>query len=617
MSILESLNCRDDLNALSWKQDEQLCGEIRQFLIEHVARTGGHLASNLGVVELTVAIHKVFDTSRDRLVFDVGHQAYVHKLLTGRREAFDHLRSFGGIAGFPKPSESCHDAFIAGHASGAVSAALGMARAARLQGENYTAIALLGDGALTGGLAFEGLSDAGASGEPLIVILNDNNMSITHNVGGIANLLGRLRLKPSYLGFKKIFHHVTQVIPGGRAIDQIVHKAKEKIKTALLGRTIFEELGFIYYGPADGHNLKQLTQLLEEAKRQRKPVLIHVLTKKGKGYEPAERNPDQFHGVGPFDPKTGLLRKHSEPGFAEVFGQQLCALAEENSKICAITAAMQQGTGLTPFSKKFPQRFFDVGIAEEHAVVMAAGMAAQGIVPVVAIYSTFLQRAYDMLLQEVALQKLHVVLAVDRAGLVGEDGETHHGVFDVAYLRQITGITVYCPASFAELRQMLEFAIGAAGPVAIRYPRGGEGRYRLWSKIPLLKAGTDITLVTYGTMINSVLDCADLLEAQGISAEVLKLPTIAPLDLDAVCESVKKTGGLLVAEETAEQGCVGRDLLAALEQRGIAARTRLCNLGSGIVTHGKVDILMETLQLDGASLAQAAREVLKDEQAAD
>lgn len=613
MGYLEKIHCREDLNALSWEQTVQLCEEIRQFLIEHVSQTGGHLASNLGVVELTVAIQKVFDTSQDRLVFDVGHQSYVHKMLTGRCGQFSTLRSFGGMAGFPKPSESEHDAFIAGHASGAVSAAIGMARAARLQGQHYSTIAVLGDGALTGGLAFEGLSDAGNSRDPIIVILNDNAMSITKNVGGISNLLARLRLKPSYFGFKKAFHSVTALLPGGKKIDKFVHEVKEWIKSLLLGRTIFEEMGFIYLGPADGHDVKKLTYLLQEARRLQKPVLLHVITQKGKGYLPAEKNPDKFHGIGPFDPKTGALRNLSADSFSDCFGQTLNAFAAQDPKICAITAAMEQGTGLSEFAKRFPERFFDVGIAEEHAVLMAAGLAKQGMRPVVAIYSTFLQRAYDMLVQEVALQHLHVILAVDRAGLVGEDGETHHGVFDVGFLRQIAGVTIYCPANFEELREMMESAIYTVdGPVAIRYPRGGEGAYRSCAGQTVLRSGSELTIVTYGTMIEKVLPCAAALEAKQHSVEILKLPTIAPLDLDCICESVKKTGHLLVVEDAAEVGCIGTELAAELQKRGIAAKVCLKNLGSGIVTHGKVELLLASLGLDSESLTKAALEVIAD-----
>lgn len=615
MSILDRIHSRKDICALTAQEDEQLCREIRQFLIDHVSKTGGHLASNLGVVELTVAIQKVFDTSYDRLVFDVGHQSYVHKILTGRKEQFDTLRTYGGLAGFPKPSESEHDAFIAGHASSAVSSAIGMARAAQLRGENRCVIALLGDGALTGGVAFEGLSDAGNSGEPIIVILNDNEMSISKNVGGISMLLGRLRLKPGYFGIKKAFHSLTSVLPGGKWIDAFVHSVKQGVKSLLIGRTVFEEMGFVYLGPADGHDVKKMTYLLQEAKRLHKPVLIHAVTQKGRGYLPAERNPDKFHGIGPFEPLTGQCLSPAKTDFSKVFGETLCTLAGQDTSICAITAAMPAGTGLSGFCERFPARFFDVGIAEEHAALMSAGLAKGGMVPVIAIYSTFLQRAYDMLLQEIALQHLHVVLCVDRAGLVGDDGETHHGVFDVGFLRQISDITIFCPSSFDELRDAMQAAIyEVPGTVAIRYPRGGESRYTGRTATTVYRAGETLTIVTYGSMMDEVLACADLLEQHGIRAEILKLKTIAPIDLEAVSQSVKKTGRIMVVEETAVNGCIGRILCSELEQRNIPAKVVLRNLGDGIVTHGKRELLLGSLGLDGASLAAAALEVCGDEQ---
>ena len=453
----------------------ELCRLLRARLIDTVSRTGGHLASSLGAVELIVAIHRVFDTGRDRLVFDVGHQCYAHKILTGRNQAMETLRTFGGIAGFPKPVESESDAFVAGHASNSVSVAIGMARARTLQHADYHVLALIGDGALSGGLAYEGLSDAGDSGEPLIVILNDNGMSITKSVGGVAEHLARQRLKPQYLRFKKGYRKVMSVLPLGGHIYHATHKIKTAIKDSLLPCSLFEDMGFTYLGPVDGHDVKYLTQLLSYAKELNGPVLLHVRTVKGKGYTPAERNPDQFHGVGRFCVETGELVHGSGESFSAVFGETLCSLAEQDGKLCAITAAMQGGTGLNRFARQFPARFFDVGIAEGHAVAMAAGMAKQGMRPVFAVYSSFLQRSYDMLLHDVALQQLHVVLAVDRAGLVGEDGETHHGVFDPAFLDTIPGMTVLCPSSFQELREMLRYAIyDVEGPVAVRYSRTGD-----------------------------------------------------------------------------------------------------------------------------------------------
>ena len=604
----------EQLGGLSDSEAAELCRRLRVRLIDTVSRTGGHLASSLGAVELIVAIHRVFDTGRDRLVFDVGHQCYAHKILTGRNAAMETLRTFGGIAGFPKPVESPSDAFIAGHASNSVSVALGMARARTLQNENYQVLALIGDGALTGGLAYEGLSDAGDSGEPLIVILNDNGMSITRSVGGVAEHLARQRLKPQYLHFKKGYRKVMSVLPLGGHIYNVTHKVKTAIKETLLPCSLFEDMGFTYLGPVDGHDVKRLTQLLSYARELKGPVLLHVRTVKGKGYTPAERNPDLFHGVGRFCVETGEPVHPTAPNFSAVFGQALCELAEKDPKICAITAAMQGGTGLNGFAQRFPERFFDVGIAEGHAAAMAAGMAKQGMTPVFAVYSTFLQRSYDMLLHDVALQGLHVVLAVDRAGLVGEDGETHHGLFDPAFLDTIPGMTVLCPASFAELRDMLEYAVyEVKGPVAIRYPRGGEGAYQDGAPrhpAVLLREGTDLTLAGCGTLVNELLDCADRLAADGIRAEVVKLNTITPLPLELVARSVKKTGRLLVAEESAEMGGIGQRIAAGLLAVGVPVQgLALASTGRGFVTHGTIPQLRRLCGLDGESLYHRAWEV--------
>lgn len=604
----------EQLSGLSDSEAAELCRRLRVRLIDTVSRTGGHLASSLGAVELIVAIHRVFDTGRDRLVFDVGHQCYAHKILTGRNAAMETLRTFGGIAGFPKPVESPSDAFIAGHASNSVSVALGMARVRTLQNENYQVLALIGDGALTGGLAYEGLSDAGDSGEPLIVILNDNGMSITRSVGGVAEHLARQRLKPQYLHFKKGYRKVMSVLPLGGHIYNVTHKVKTAIKETLLPCSLFEDMGFTYLGPVDGHDVKRLTQLLSYARELKGPVLLHVRTVKGKGYTPAERNPDLFHGVGRFCVETGEPVHPTAPNFSAVFGQALCELAEKDPKICAVTAAMQGGTGLNGFAQRFPERFFDVGIAEGHAAAMAAGMAKQGMTPVFAVYSTFLQRSYDMLLHDVALQGLHVVLAVDRAGLVGEDGETHHGLFDPAFLDTIPGMTVLCPASFAELRDMLEYAVyEVKGPVAIRYPRGGEGAYQDGAPrhpAVLLREGTDLTLAGCGTLVNELLDCADRLAADGIRAEVVKLNTITPLPLELVARSVKKTGRLLVAEESAEMGGIGQRIAAGLLAVGVPVQgLALASTGRGFVTHGTIPQLRRLCGLDGESLYHRAREV--------
>ena len=534
------------LSRLTDQEGEVLCTQLRRELVENVSKTGGHLASNLGAVELTVAVHRVFDTSIDRLVFDVGHQCYPHKMITGRLDAMPTMRQYGGIAGFPKPGESIHDAFIAGHASNSVAVALGMARARAILGKEYKVIALIGDGALTGGLAYEGLSNAGDCGRQLLVILNDNGMSITPNVGGVADHLAKQRLKPQYLTFKKYYRRIMNATGPGRAVYRVTHRLKQALKQSLLPCSMFENMGFHYLGPVDGHNLPLLTKILRYAKDMDEPVLLHVKTVKGKGYPPAEENPDAFHGVAPFDSVTGLPFRKSSENFSSVFGRTLTRLAGQDNRICAITAAMTGGTGLEKFSQNFPERFFDVGIAEGCAASMAAGIAKQGAVPVFAVYSTFLQRAYDMLLHDTAIDNLHVVLGVDRAGLVGDDGETHHGLFDVAYLDTIPNMTVLAPASFAELEVMLERALfQIRGPVAVRYPRGSEGAYiGTGGEEPavILRWGTDITLVSYGTQINEALEAAAMLEQQGVDAEVVKLNQITPLAPELVELSVRKTG---------------------------------------------------------------------------
>lgn len=605
-----------DLHNMSDEEAVGLCRQLRDTIIYTVAETGGHLASSLGAVELTVAIHRVFDLEKDRLVFDVGHQCYAHKLLTGREATFDTLRSYGGIAGYPKPTESETDAFIAGHASNSVSVALGMARARTLQHENYSVLALLGDGALTGGLAYEGLSNAGQSGEPMIVILNDNGMSITQNVGGVAQHLAHQRLKPQYLNFKKGYRKVMDATLLGRKLYKFNHKLKTAVKDALLPCSMFEDMGFTYMGPVDGHNLKLLTRLLRYAKDEcHGPVLLHVRTVKGKGFSPAESAPDKFHGVAPFDPVSGELKSRGKLNYSAIFGQTLCQLAQEDDRVCAITAAMQSGTGLDGFARVFSNRFFDVGIAEGHGVSMAAGMAKQGAIPVFAVYSSFLQRGYDMLLHDVAISGLHVVLAVDRAGLVGEDGETHHGVFDVAYLSSVPGMTILAPACFQELRDMLTWAVKEChGPVAVRYPRGGEGAYRGsfdGEKTVTLQGGKDLTLVTYGASTDAALEAAEALRAQGIEAEVVKLQYITPVDWVPVLDSARKTGRVLVVEECVQQGGIGQQAAAQLALAGIQTKKLLLlNVGKRFVTHGSVQQLRELCGLDAEGIMQKAKEAL-------
>ena len=604
------------LHEITDLQAKLLCDQLREQIVDIVSRTGGHLASSLGVVEATVAIHRVFDLDTDRLVFDVGHQCYAHKILTRRDGQMESLRKLGGLSGFPKPREHRADAFIAGHASNAVSVALGMARARTISGENYSVLAMLGDGAMTGGLAYEGLSDAGQSGEQLVVILNDNGMSITKNVGGVASYLARQRLKSQYLRFKKVYRKVTGATAVGRGMYRVTHRAKQAVKGAILPCSMFEDMGFTYLGPVDGHDVNYLTRLLRYARELNCPVLLHIKTVKGRGYPPAEKEPDRFHGIGPFNREDGTPLNSGEKSFSSVFGQALCRLAAEREDICAITAAMCGGTGLDGFAKEFPDRFFDVGIAEGHAVTLAAGMAKQRVVPVAAIYSTFLQRAYDMLIHDVAIQGLHVVFAVDRAGLSGEDGETHHGVFDPAYLSSVPGMKIYCPSSFKELEAMLRYAVEKVrGPVAVRYPKGGEGGFRALCGIEgagVIRPGTDVTVVAYGTMVNEALLAAALLEERGRSAQVVKLNSILPLDVDTVAACVQKTGRLVVAEECMDAGCVGRRLAGELALRGLGGiRLALVNLGDRFVQHGTVAELRQLCGIDGASICRRVLEVME------
>ncbi len=608
--LLDSVISAEDLKGLSVAQLYQLATEMREFLIKHISETGGHLASNLGVVEMMLAIHKTFDTAKDRLVLDVGHQCYVHKMLTGRREGFSNLRKYGGMAGFLRPSESEHDACISGHASNSVSVALGMARARTLKNEDYSVVAVIGDGALTGGLAYEALNDAGQSGEPIIVILNDNEMSITENVGAMTNHLAKLRLKPSYLHFRDKYRKFMKKAPGGMAVDKVIHSVKNSFKNAFLPASFFENMGFTYLGPADGHDIKYMLYLLELARDLARPVLIHLTTKKGKGYKYSEEKPSDFHGVSCFDIGSGTPVKKGGKSFSSTFGEKICALAEKDDKICAITAAMQTGVGLCDFAAKYKDRFFDVGIAEGHAVAMAAGLSRAGLVPICAIYSTFLQRAYDMIIHDVAISNEHVVLAVDRAGLVGEDGETHQGSFDVSFLSSIPNMQILAPSNFIELEEMLEYALyKMSGPVAIRYNRGGEGAYIDNSfandkKSVKLCSGDKVTLVSYGVMINEVLDAASKCEG----CEVIKLNSLAPVDFTPIIESVKKTGRIIVCEDVCKAGSVGEKIASKLSCAGMNAKIDLLNTGDVFVPHGAVSKLREVCKIDADHILEKIME---------
>ena len=618
MSILEKVNAHQDLLCLSDDERKLLCEEIRQFLISSVSRTGGHLAGNLGAVELSVAIETVFDTMKDRLVFDVGHQSYVHKLLTGRRADFAHLRQYGGISGFPKPSESDADAFVAGHASSSVSIALGMARARTLLGDDYNVIALIGDGAATGGMAYEGLNDAAVSREPMIVILNDNEMSIGKNVGGVSMHLSRIRTSKNYLDAKRWYRQAMKKLPGGQAVYAFSSRVKNRIKRFLLPATIFENMGFSYLGPVNGHDLPGLISLLSTARDMHEPVLIHVVTQKGFGYSFAQEDPAKFHGIGKFDPATGKKLGAKVKTFSDSFGETMVELARKDNRVCAITAAMPGGTGLLNYMNQYPQRLFDVGIAEEHAVSMAGGLAKQGMVPVVALYSTFLQRGYDQIMQDIAMLRLHVVLAIDRAGLVGDDGPTHHGVFDVGFLRQVPGMTILCPVSLAEQQRMLRWAVeDYDGPVAVRYPRGGEGAYAGsdWqgmegSLVKCHRRGRHVTLVTYGTMLDNVMEAADRLARQGIEATVLRLLSASHLAVEEILENMCEHAPVIVAEEVCSGSGIKEALAWELTRRRHDCRVFGIDLGADFVTHGNQKKLYECCGLDPDSIAAYTREVL-------
>ena len=578
----------------------------------------------MGVVELTVAIETVFDTEKDRLVFDVGHQSYVHKMLTGRQAGFSSLRQFGGMAGFPKPSESITDAFVAGHASSSVSIALGMARARTLKNEKYNVIALMGDGAATGGMAYEGLSDAAVSKEPLIIILNDNELSIDRNVSGIASHLRQLRAKERYIGMKRSYRKFILKIPGGRYIYRLTHNLKDRLRRMLIPTTIFESMGLTYLGPVDGHDTEHLISLLKIAREMRCPVLIHTITRKGYGYSPSEKHPKLFHGIGKFDPVTGEPLKKAVPTFSDAFGETMVELAKADPRVCAITAAMPGGTGLLEFKKNYPKRLFDVGIAEEHAVSMAGGLAKQGMTPVVALYSTFLQRSYDMILQDICMQNLPVILAIDRAGLVGEDGETHHGIYDIGFLRHAPGMTILAPASLVEAQDMLRWAVKRRfGPVAIRYPRGGNGNYceSGWSDIAGIPAnavhihriGKDITILTYGVLVNEAMKAADILQQQGITATVLRLMIVSALPVDEILKNLSDKHHVFVIEEIAGN-CGIRDQLASqLRRMEPNCRVDGMDLGNRYIPHGSLDKLYDYYGLSGERIAGSILEEYRHE----
>ncbi len=567
MKILDSINTPSDLKKLNTDQLNALCSETREFLVDKVLCNGGHLASNLGIVELTVTLLKSFDLPNDKVIYDVGHQSYVHKLLTGRKEGFDSLRSFGGMSGFPKTSESPYDSFNTGHASTSISAALGMARARDLKGEKHNIIAVIGDGSLTGGMAFEGINDAGSDNTKLIVVLNDNEMSIEKNVGSLSQYLDKIRNNPRYSKAKDNVHGLLKKLGKvGVSVEKGIKAIKKGIKYAYSSGTLFECLGFKYIGILDGNNIDALCEAFERAKNIDAPVIIHILTKKGLGFADAENNPGKYHGVSRMVENTS----GNTCSYSSAFGDILCDIASNNKDVVAITAAMPSGCGLTEFSQKFPNRFFDVGIAEEHAVTMSAGLAISGITPVVCIYSTFLQRAYDQILHDVCQQNLHVVFAIDRSGIVGEDGETHQGVFDLSYLLHIPNMTVLSPTCHAEFEAMMAYAVNECnGPVAIRYPRGGisfrECAEFNFANVEHIAEGDKITLVTAGNMLDTCVEVGKILAEKGINADIFNIRTVKPFDRKSIENSLKNTRFLVTVEDNMKSGGMGEMLRCSFD----------------------------------------------------
>ncbi|MEW6375330.1 MAG: 1-deoxy-D-xylulose-5-phosphate synthase [Thermodesulfobacteriota bacterium] len=624
--ILDQIQTPNDVKKLDAEELRRLCGEIRKEIISTVSKNGGHLASNLGVVELTLALHYVFDLSKDKLIWDVGHQSYAHKLLTGRRERFHTLRQYEGISGFPKRDESPFDAFDSGHSGTSISSALGMAEARRHKGEEGRVIAVIGDGSMTAGLAFEGLNQTGHIDQDMIVVLNDNEMSISPNVGALSSYLNRLMTGQFVNRFRNEMKAFLETLPGiGKSVLRFAKQAEESLKGLLMPGLLFEELGLKYIGPIDGHRLDYLIENFQNIKKLRGPILVHVLTKKGKGYSPAEKDPARFHSVPPFIIETGeplYPNTKNPPTFTEVFGETLCRLARENKRLIAITAAMQSGTGLEEFSREFPDRFYDIGIAEQHAVTFAAGLALEGMKPVVAIYSTFLQRAYDQILQDVCLQNLPVVFALDRAGIVGEDGPTHHGLFDFSYLRHIPNLVIMVPKDEDEFQHMIKTAIECPSPTAFRYPRGkgvGVKREKTLKSIEIGKAevlreGEDALILAIGSTVYPSLHAAERLEGAGIHAAVINSRFLKPLDGDLICEWAERTGRVLTVEENMLQGGFGSSVLELFQERGLfSVQIKRLGIPDLFVEHGPQPILREKYGIDKNGIFSSAKEMVEGE----
>jgi 1-deoxy-D-xylulose-5-phosphate synthase len=623
-NILDRVQNSSDVKTLTLLDLEKLCAEVRQVILETVSRRGGHLASNLGVVELTVALHHVFNFPTDKLVWDVGHQSYAHKLLTGRRDCFDGLRQYQGISGFPKRDENPCDFFDSGHSGTSISSALGMVEALKIKGEEGKVIAVIGDGSMTSGLAFEGLNQAGHLDRDMIVILNDNEMSISPNVGALSSYLNRLMTGEFVNRFRNDMKAFLETLPSiGKPVLRFAKQAEESLKNLVTPGILFEELGMKYIGPIQGHRLDYLIETLQNVSKLRGPILVHVVTQKGKGYPPAEMNPARFHGVGPFILETGETadrERKGTPTYTEVFGETVCRLARENKHLVAITAAMQMGTGLEKFAGEFPDRFYDIGIAEQHAVTFAAGLALEGMKPVVAIYSTFLQRAYDQIQQDVCLQKLPVVFALDRGGIVGEDGPTHHGLFDLSYLRHIPNLIVMAPKDEDELQHMIRTAVECSSPVAVRYPRG-RGVGVMMSPVPgllevgkgeLTGQGSDVLIVAIGSTVHPSLRAAQRLEKMGVHAAVINARFLKPLDGDLICERASRAGKVITVEENVLQGGFGSSVLELLQEKGLRdIQVGRLGIRDLFMEHGPQSLLREKYGIDEEGILRGAMDMVE------
>ena len=616
--ILDKITSIEDIKNLTSVESEVLATEIREFLIDSVSKTGGHLASNLGVVELTIGLFKSFDLEKDKIVWDVGHQCYVHKILTGRKEQFDKLRQYNGLSGFPKRCESKYDAFDTGHSSTSISAALGMARARDIKKENNEVIAVIGDGALTGGMALEALNDVGFNKTKMIVILNDNQMSISPNVGGLSTHLNKLRMEPKYNKLKSDINATLKSSKTGKKVAQYISKFKDSLKQFIVPSMLFEDMGLKYIGPIDGHDIETLTEVFGMAKKIDEPVIIHVVTNKGKGYELAEKNPNKYHGVSPFDLESGETNIPSKRNYSKAFGDAMVELAKEDDRIVAITAAMPDGTGLKDFAKEFPNRFFDVGIAEAHATTLAAGFAASNLKPVFAVYSTFLQRAFDQLIHDVCIQKMPVVFAIDRAGLVGEDGETHQGIFDLSYLSEVPNMTVLAPKHLDEIKIMLKWALNHNGPVALRYPRGADMcdsikpldkiDYGKWEKIIV---GEKVAIVAVGKMVQHAVLAREVLSKHGINPLIINATFVKPLDNEMLKDLVKDGYDIITIEDNMVNGGFGSYVLMSLHDLGFKNKFKALGFKDTFVPQGNVNILYKENKLNPEGIAESIIELYK------